>query len=405
MGNKIIINSFNGIGDLLFVTPTIARMKKTYGDRVHISVHTNYPMLLEGNPYVDNIQVKKHADGIFLGYPDPIHGKWPNTHHIYSDWQIVQKATGLECTMPELKPELYCHHDEPTHGQIGVQVLHKGHWDGKKVWPKFDELSKRDGFFPIPHFSGTTKILDLVQYIQRAKLVVCAEGGISHIARAVETPAIVIYGGFASPKWNGYEDHVNITNEKHCSFCYSPRPCDNEVHKICMKEITVEQVIRAANGLLSRISELEDHNAMQFVRDDAIEWCRGNGIDVGAGNNPLPGARWVDDDFPEDANNIDAKDNSLDFVFSSHCLEHLNDPLGALREWVRVLKPGGILYLYLPHPDYARWRSKNLQFHKWDFSVSLVTSLFNDLIKNMELLEIVEKDYYFGQKYIFRKEV
>lgn len=42
---------------------------------------------------------------------------------------------------------------------------------------------------------------------------------------------------------------------------------------------------------------------------------------------------------------------SYDFVLSSHMLEHSANPLKALREWKRVLKPGGLLLLVLPHKD------------------------------------------------------
>jgi ADP-heptose:LPS heptosyltransferase/predicted SAM-dependent methyltransferase len=42
------------------------------------------------------------------------------------------------------------------------------------------------------------------------------------------------------------------------------------------------------------------------------------------------------------------KDESFDAVFSSHCLEHLDDMAAALGEWCRVLKPGGFLCLYVP---------------------------------------------------------
>jgi len=41
-------------------------------------------------------------------------------------------------------------------------------------------------------------------------------------------------------------------------------------------------------------------------------------------------------------------DNSYDFVLSCHCLEHVANPLKALYEWKRVLKPGGQLVLVLP---------------------------------------------------------
>jgi len=39
-----------------------------------------------------------------------------------------------------------------------------------------------------------------------------------------------------------------------------------------------------------------------------------------------------------------------DFVISSHCLEHIANPLAALREWHRVTRPGGHLLLALPDP-------------------------------------------------------
>lgn len=45
-------------------------------------------------------------------------------------------------------------------------------------------------------------------------------------------------------------------------------------------------------------------------------------------------------------------DASMDFVFSSHLLEHIEDHRAALAEWWRVVKVGGYLVLYLPHRDH-----------------------------------------------------
>jgi len=42
---------------------------------------------------------------------------------------------------------------------------------------------------------------------------------------------------------------------------------------------------------------------------------------------------------------------SYDLVLSSHTLEHVANPLRALREWLRVLRPGGALVLVLPRRD------------------------------------------------------
>lgn len=40
-----------------------------------------------------------------------------------------------------------------------------------------------------------------------------------------------------------------------------------------------------------------------------------------------------------------------DFLISSHMLEHTANPLLALSEWIRVIKPGGTMVLVLPHKD------------------------------------------------------
>jgi SAM-dependent methyltransferase len=42
-------------------------------------------------------------------------------------------------------------------------------------------------------------------------------------------------------------------------------------------------------------------------------------------------------------------DSAYDFVLSSHNLEHFANPVKALKEWQRVLKPGGALVLALPY--------------------------------------------------------
>ncbi len=45
------------------------------------------------------------------------------------------------------------------------------------------------------------------------------------------------------------------------------------------------------------------------------------------------------------------RDATYDFVLSSHCIEHLANPLQGLAEWIRVLKEDGLLVLIVPHKD------------------------------------------------------
>lgn len=94
------------------------------------------------------------------------------------------------------------------------------------------------------------------------------------------------------------------------------------------------------------------------IRRVAQAHCTGTGLDVGAGLWPLPGAVAVDIERGPGAGRILAEfpAGSQDFVFSSHCLEHIAAWEDALREWIGKLKPGGRLFLYLPHPTCGIWR-------------------------------------------------
>ena len=49
-------------------------------------------------------------------------------------------------------------------------------------------------------------------------------------------------------------------------------------------------------------------------------------------------------------------DQLVDYIFSSHCLEHLADWVGALDHWHTRLRPGGVMFLYLPHYAQTYWR-------------------------------------------------
>lgn len=44
-------------------------------------------------------------------------------------------------------------------------------------------------------------------------------------------------------------------------------------------------------------------------------------------------------------------DESLEYVASSHLIEHCWDTIGTIEEWLRVLKPGGLIYMDIPHKE------------------------------------------------------
>jgi predicted SAM-dependent methyltransferase/ADP-heptose:LPS heptosyltransferase len=135
---------------------------------------------------------------------------------------------------------------------------------------------------------------------------------------------------------------------------------------------------------------------------EIVKWTRGKGLDIGAGNSrTFPHFITVD-------NNVDAllfgqqmvrpdlfvqhaadlsilADEQMDFVFSSHLLEHIEEDklVKCLREWWRVVKVGGYMVLYLPDADeYPKVGEEGANpDHKWNVT-------FNGLMKVMHAAKV-----------------
>lgn len=54
-------------------------------------------------------------------------------------------------------------------------------------------------------------------------------------------------------------------------------------------------------------------------------------------------------DVVAEADALPFDDSSYDFVLNSHVIEHLPCATRAISEWVRVVRPGGLLFLVIPH--------------------------------------------------------
>jgi SAM-dependent methyltransferase len=85
-------------------------------------------------------------------------------------------------------------------------------------------------------------------------------------------------------------------------------------------------------------------------------------------------------------------DGQYDFVHSSHCLEHLIDPIEGVKNWLRVVREGGFLIITVPDEDMYEQGSFPSTFnldHKWTFTINKNSSWSNksinilDLIKNL----------------------
>lgn len=122
---------------------------------------------------------------------------------------------------------------------------------------------------------------------------------------------------------------------------------------------------------------LKHGNACRFIVPTALEFCKGEGLDIGAGKWPLPGAKPVDLLFDDDAMNLPA--GEFDYLFSSHCLEHIANPVAALEHWQSRLKRGGVLFLYLPSHQMEYWLPQNCRKHLHSWRPEEMAKILSDL--------------------------
>ena len=107
-------------------------------------------------------------------------------------------------------------------------------------------------------------------------------------------------------------------------------------------------------------------NAAQFAIPFAKHICKGIGYDIGYCKEEwkLPGAIGIDlnDNSGYSADKL--PDEKVDYIFSSHCLEHVENWIDTLEYWLQHIKKGGVLFLYLPDYSQTYWRPWNNKKHR-----------------------------------------
>ena len=125
---------------------------------------------------------------------------------------------------------------------------------------------------------------------------------------------------------------------------------------------------------------------MRHILPVARLYCLGEGLDLGPGLDPFPGARCVDDggmyglpaEFKNDFRDLSAH-HDMDYVFSSAALEHCPEWRNVIGEAFRALRPGGVIFLYLPWDEhYAPWKPENCKGHAVSLNPAAVREVLSD---------------------------
>ena len=125
--------------------------------------------------------------------------------------------------------------------------------------------------------------------------------------------------------------------------------------------------------------------AAKFVFPFAREVCAGFGVDCGCNRdewayidkNGVPAIK-VDPAINPQYDALNFPWDNLDYVFSSHMLEHVANWVDVLDHWHKKLKRGGVLFLYLPSFSQTYWRPYSNRKHIHSFTRELIYSYLVD---------------------------
>ena len=96
-------------------------------------------------------------------------------------------------------------------------------------------------------------IKESANLLAHAEFFIGQVGFLMHLARAVETRSVIIYGGREKAWQSGYPCNENIETHPECSPCWQNNCCD--FNRKCLDLIKAEDVITAINRLQKRFSD------------------------------------------------------------------------------------------------------------------------------------------------------
>ncbi len=250
----------HSLGDNLFITVVLSKLREKFPTK-NIIIETEKKELFDNNPYPTWV-TEKHFTTTKRHYRITYKIDEATTESIFTQLMKCVNLKGKD------SPKLFLSEIEIQSAKkkypfqyivtcpAGMQTFAAN----RKEWglENFQQLRKLlndfefiqiglndDPLLENAHDARGLNIRDTAAIIKNSLFFVGLEGGFMHLSKAVNSKAVIIYGGMLDPKITGYDDFINIYNKTYCSPCYNSHKkhtvCDT---MICMNEITPEYVYK-----------------------------------------------------------------------------------------------------------------------------------------------------------------
>jgi ADP-heptose:LPS heptosyltransferase len=271
----------SGIGDDLLCTTVARELRKRNSGRIWVG--TKHSELFQDNPDANPILISDWRIGPFarmLGAD--VVPLWYTKYDAVTDIdpEPPMHIAAMMCQAAaitgevRIRPYLLLRNEEGAQGeiardQIAIQCttlaaatpLQNKEWFPERFQSLVNSLSHEVNFVQLGaatdpkldnviDLRGKTTLRQAGAILSRSRLFVGLVGGLMHLARAVECPAVIVYGGREQPEISGYICNTNISARPPCSPCWRRNTCDH--NRICMTAIGVDAVSTAVRQMLDR---------------------------------------------------------------------------------------------------------------------------------------------------------
>jgi ADP-heptose:LPS heptosyltransferase len=281
------------LGDILLCTPALREVKRL-NPACQVTFYTTaaYQDLAASCPFIDRVRSIDEAppDAVWMFYESamrrPIRLPDGTVPPDSADWKTIQPHRPLACILgdslgvdvKDVRPSCAVDPAEVDRFRRAWKDLPRpwvlivreaGGFTRNKDWPNenwealLDRLLTRCTIIevgaecredrrprPEPQYVdlvGRTTLPRFIAAIAAADLHIGPITGSVHIAAAVGTPSVVIYGGYEHPRTTAYPGNINLYSPVECAPCWLRTPCPHA--RKCLHQITPDQVEAAVDAL------------------------------------------------------------------------------------------------------------------------------------------------------------
>ncbi|MEU7474857.1 glycosyltransferase family 9 protein [Lentzea sp. NPDC042327] len=275
---RVLVLRALGLGDLLTAVPALRGLRAAFPDaEITLAAPEWLRDVVDRIDAVDRLLPTEELAPIAFDRPDlavNLHGRgpqsvellratrpqrlitheyWREDHHEVVRWCDLLERNGIPCDPADL-------HLPPVGPRTNRMVVHPGASTGARRWPADRyatvvralgsdvvvtagpgerELARRVS--PTPFSGSLAELLDLVA---TARLVICGDTGVAHVATAYGTPSVLLFGPVPPQLWGPrHGPHLVLWHgSTGDTFAAEPDPG--------LLRITVDEVLEAAGGVL-----------------------------------------------------------------------------------------------------------------------------------------------------------